>query len=272
MTEGFMAWPFWARVAAMLFLAVCILWPIFRKIILWVLSGIPFLLRKIFRVLYLLIEVPVSALHKKFGSIFYEADNKLSAIGGKIDAALTRWYETWRSPGQIHYGKCLLVYVICVIFVVAPPFIKSDSSFLKIGTAAYTSCESFFVNLFIRNGWYDPYAAAASGQEEEQEELTESVSVEIEDFEEKLVVSGVSETLLVRSKPSVKNGKILERLANGDRVTWNGKMRFAKAEDEHIEPWVKIVTKNGVEGWCRLFYLHPKENKKKVFQVIAAEK
>lgn len=74
-----------------------------------------------------------------------------------------------------------------------------------------------------------------------------------------LVVSGVSSSLLVRDIPSMNNCVVLERLGNGDKVLWTGEIQFSEAEDNHVEPWVKIVTEDGEEGWSRPFYLHPEE-------------
>lgn len=64
---------------------------------------------------------------------------------------------------------------------------------------------------------------------------------------------------MVRDVPSLENCAVLERLGNGDLVVWRGEMQFSEAEDDHVEPWVKIVTEEGTEGWSRLFYLHPEE-------------
>ena len=82
------------------------------------------------------------------------------------------------------------------------------------------------------------------------------------------MVSGVSSSLLVRDMPSMEDCEVLERLVNGDMVIWRGEMRFSEAEDEHVEPWVKVVTEEGTEGWSRLFYLHPEEHADMEFRVV----
>ena len=71
-------------------------------------------------------------------------------------------------------------------------------------------------------------------------------------------VPGISSSLLVRDKPSIEEGEILGRLKNEDTVIWKGELRFAKIDENSVEPWVKIITANGVEGWSRLFYFYPK--------------
>lgn len=50
---------------------------------------------------------------------------------------------------------------------------------------------------------------------------------------------------------------MLGKLYNDDVVIWTGQMVFAEVNDRSIEPWVKIRTSEGIEGWSRLYYLHP---------------
>lgn len=82
-----------------------------------------------------------------------------------------------------------------------------------------------------------------------------------------LVVSGVNSSLLVRDIPSTENCTVLDRLQNDDIVVWTGQMVFAEAEGDHVEPWVKIITQNNVEGWSRLYYLHPEQYADEVYFV-----
>lgn len=86
-----------------------------------------------------------------------------------------------------------------------------------------------------------------------------------------LVVSGVSSSLLVRDIPSTEDCIILGRLQNDDVVVWSGQMVFSEVDNGHVEPWVKIVTVDGVEGWSRLYYLHPEQYVDMEFQVIDGE-
>ena len=65
----------------------------------------------------------------------------------------------------------------------------------------------------------------------------------------------------------MQNGTALERLHNDDVVLWNGEMIFAEAEGKHVEAWVKVTTKNGIEGWSRLYYLRPKDYEEIIFYV-----
>lgn len=258
----FFGLPFWVRVSLMLFV-IAVLWAIFRKVICWVLSLIPYILRKIFRVFYLLIEMPIAALHKKCGSCFYKIDNMLSLIGEKTDSILHCWYMAWHYPKKIHLGIFLLVYVVCVVLIVVPSFMKTDSN-LKFGENAYMRCETRFIKWLQERELYKPTIEAYMNQGKQ----IESGSVEIDSFNVTLVVSGVSSTLLVRDIPSTENCIILDRLQNNDTVIWKGQLVFSEADNSHVEPWVKVETANGIEGWCRLFYLHPDDYAEQEFYVI----
>lgn len=265
--ERFFLLPYWFRVALLLFLLIVVVWMVFGKAIRWVLSMVPFILNKIFRCLYLLIEIPVTVLHKKFGSDFYKIENKLSGIGEKIDAELDYWYKEWHSPKKSSFGKTCLVYMLCVIFVVVPSFMNTEIKILKFGEKAYDHCEMVILKWFEKREWYNPTEEAAVEQEGQAEvDITEKMPLE-----ETLVVSGVNSSLLVRDIPSIENCEILDRLYNDDIVIWRGQLVFSEADNAHVESWVEIETVNGIKGWCRLFYLHPSEYKDKNFYVTNNE-
>ncbi len=253
MVNKFMLLPFWGRVVILLFLVVFIFWSIFGKVVLWFLSVIPFLLRYIFRYIYLLMEIPIAALHKRFGAGFQDIDNLLLQTGEKIDFVFENWYKAWHWSKEYHFGKVILVYIVCVIVTILPTLIKTDNSLLKVGENIYSKCETALILQLEKQGWYAPDKQEVFNQIE----LTEDEIIEIELFETSLIVTGISTSLLVRDAPSVVEGNILGHLKNNDIVIWHGEMRFSKTDNEQIEPWVKICTVDGVEGWSRLNYLYP---------------
>lgn len=105
----------------------------------------------------------------------------------------------------------------------------------------------------MKQDWYDPDAVFVS--EESVEESSEEADADV--FEIELVTSGLNSSLLVRSDPSIDKGEVLGRLYNDDIVIWTGQMVFAEVNDGSIEPWVKIRISEEIEGWSRLYYLHP---------------
>lgn len=272
--KNFFLLPFWLRVVLLLLFVIVLLWSIFGKIILRILSLIPFVLKKVCWRLYLLLETPIAFLHKRFGSTFGKIDNVLLGVAEKVDTAMKNWYKAWHSPDKIHFGRLLLVYFVCVAFIVLPSFVNIDNKILRFGETTYVHYETSLADWLKEHGWYDSVIKSAWNQDETNEEDVVEYEDEIieDDFEEiTLIVSGVDTSLLIRDIPSVEECTILERLQNDDMVTWEGQLTFAEAENEHIEPWVKVITASGVEGWCRLFYLHPDENESKEFRVTNVE-
>jgi len=54
------------------------------------------------------------------------------------------------------------------------------------------------------------------------------------------------------------DGTTLDTAENEDIVIWNGELTFGLAEGKQ-EPWAKVTTESGLEGWARLYYLYPEE-------------
>lgn len=267
MLNNFFILPFWFRSAVLVFLLLFLLWKLVGKIIFWILSIIPFLIEKIFKYFYLFIEIPVAFLHKKFGASFYVLDNKLSQNSEKVERAIHCWYEAWHFSKKKSFKKFLITYILCIFFILVPYFTKTNNSIFKIGEKAYIYGETFLVNLLGVQG-LERLKIQDTMEQNDQLEI-ENVNlkpIEAESLEITLIVS-VKSSLLVRDIPSIENCVILDQLDNNDEVIWRGQMVFAEAEGEHIEPWVKIETKNGVEGWSRLFYLYPEQYKNLEFLV-----
>jgi len=249
----------WIRAAILLFFVI-LLWKMCGKIILWVLSIIPFLIRNIFRLFFVILELPVAGFHKIFGSILYDVDNSLSAAGEKIDSMLEHWYTAWHSCERINFGKCFLVYVVCVVFVALPSFVKWDNQIVKKGELLYIQAETFALNALKKlDGDVEDTIVSV---EDVQEQLADNEDLEKvyeeEQLEEILIVSGINDnsSLLVRDIPSNENSVKIENLKNGDKVIWQGHMVFSEI-DGQLEPWVYVITENGNEGWSRLLFLQP---------------
>lgn len=249
----------WMRAAIVLFIVI-LLWKMFGKIVLWILSIIPFLIKNIFRLFFVIMELPVAAFHKIFGSILYNVDNSLSAVGEKIDSVLEHWYTTWHSCEKINFGKCFLVYIVCVVFVALPSFVTLDNQIIKKGELLYIQVETFALDALKNLNGETEETVVALEDREEQVDCDEKSGKEYEEeqLEIVLIVSGINanSSLLVRDTPSTENGVKIENLLNGDEVIWRGHMVFSEI-DGQLEPWVYVVTENGNEGWSRLLYLHP---------------
>lgn len=251
----------WIRIVIVLFIFL-ILWKILGKKLLWILSIIPYILQKIFMVLYQVIELPIAAAHKASGGIFYELDNKLAKHGGKVDNKLKEWYQCWHSQYEFHLGRALLICLICFVWIMGPTFVSSNNAVLNVGLHTYMTFEEKLVEYIETH---------ISNDLELQRSKSFGQNSEGKNTQMEMIVSGKSKSLAVRDKANIKKGKVLQKLKKGDKVIWNGNLVFAKVKDEHIEAWVQIETKKGVKGWTRLFYLYPKNYKEQQFFVVERE-
>lgn len=250
--QNFMGITVWVRAAILLFLVI-LLWKIFGKAILWMLSLIPYILRTLFRLLFFIFEIPIAEFHKLFGGLFYELDNDFSTIGEKVDSFMERWYQAWHSCKKISFGKSFLLYIICIIFIAISGFVKTNNSILNAGEKTYLQCEARILGALSQIDVEDINFSTIADEDNSSiiAEYDESVDI-------KLIVSGVNSSLLVRDVPSTEGSEKLEHLKNGDEVIWHGNITFSEV-DGKIEPWVYVETENEKAGWCRLFYLQPEE-------------
>lgn len=210
------------RIALVMFLMIVVFWKVFGKMALRIFSVVPFLVEKAFCGLYLLVDIPVSYLHKKFGSGFGTLDNSLSAGGGKIDDVLKMWYGAWHSPKKVRMPRQLLIYILCMGVVLGPAFFKLDEKW-RIGENLYIAGETSVINWFEQRGIYDAADVPNVGEEiiEKKSGLEETV----------FVVSGVNNSLLVRDIPDTENCMVLDRLKNDDEAILTGDMTFAETEN-----------------------------------------
>lgn len=246
--------------AAVLMLVFLLLWAKLGKKILFVLSIIPFVLRFLFKKAYILVEFPFSILHRKLGGIFHKIENQLSKVGKKIDEKILKCYSSWHKTDSNYFGRVFLTCFIMVIYISLPQFIKIEHIIINLGEKLYLAGESTIITWLVKQDLYDSTESVAADLDSQNLSMdynrTEDVLPLKDDFEERLIVAGLRSSLLLRDIPSVQNSVALSRLHNGDIVIWKGQLAFSEV-DGRVEPWVKIVTSEGIEGWSRLLYLHP---------------
>lgn len=253
--DEFLSWPLWGRAA----LALVAIWLVLLVVyvpLLKLLSLIPFLLKWMFRVVYLLLEWIVSILHKLLGGMFYRVDNGLAALGKRVADWLERWYDAWNKPKSLNPYAALVTVVVLAYYlcIILPPMLHMEEGRWQTkGWSVYLRIENSFVEWVADQGWYvpgtpddSPYTSPVS---DEPELIQETVQIP-------LTVYRVSNVLAIRDIPSTVECTTLDTLPNGAVVYWYGELAFGFAEG-HQEAWVKVTTDSGAEGWGRLNYLHP---------------
>lgn len=119
------------------------------------LSIIPFLLSKLYLLLYKLLESIVALPHSKYGGDFYTMANKLSALGEKGYLSLIKWYKAWNKVERIHIRAAILTYITLIVFInVLPAMTSAKNSPLNIGGNIYLQNESAFINWIEKKGLY----------------------------------------------------------------------------------------------------------------------
>lgn len=267
--KDFLLLPLWVR-ASILLAVPLLLWIVLEKALLWILSLIPFLLRKFFRLFYRLLEIPVTVLHRKAGGSFYKLDNGLAQTGEKIDALLCKWYQSWHDSKKGYRGIAVFIYLACVVLIGMPSLLKMKSYFFDSVVMAYISCEGALIEWIEEQGWYDFQVTTTTweeGEEGEEREIPDAGYDEIT-----LIVSGVNSSLLVREFPTMETEIILDRVYDGEQVIWNGQLAFSVDENGMVEIWAKITTSSGIDGWSRISYLRPESYETADYFVTEKEK
>lgn len=132
-----------------------VLWCIFGRFILKFVSILPWLLKKISIGIYILLEIPISVLHNKFGGAFGEIDQGLAAVTEKVCAFMDKWYEKMHSPRTIYCGRGFIVYLVIVAYLVIPIFTNLTEKPFTFWQESYMKNESEFFQWMDDKGWLD---------------------------------------------------------------------------------------------------------------------
>ena len=260
--------PFSLRVAIGVFLFVFVVWKLGRKIILRILSIIPFLVKRIFLGIYLLIDTILSVLHKRIGWIFVTADEQFGEVCEKVDCKIERWYTKWRGAERAKIKECFLIYIISCLIIIIPSYIETDNRIIKVGENVYLKCETFILKNIRESRWYDSQKELSEGKDWLQKAGINGVYEG--EFQTTLVVTGLKSTLLVRDIPNKEMSVTLDKLCNGDCVIWRGETAFSYV-DNKVEMWAKITLENGIIGWSRMDYLYPLDYENRIYYVTESK-
>lgn len=242
------------RAAVLLALVIVFFWWILGKGIIWAASFFPYLIRIIFKGVYLIIEIPICWIHSKAGSPFHGIDNGLANIGNNIDTFLKQWYMRWHNPKSNHIFLSVIIYCVLIIWICIPYHPDTMNGKYISGQYVYLTIEKKFTQWMEKYGWHEK-------QVEEIMNYNEKEWAEEEDIEKEIVmkVNTQKDPLSIRDVPSIENCQILERVERGDTVVWKGDMAFGNGSNRGVEPWIKVETLSGTIGWARLIYLCPIE-------------
>ena len=240
------------RAAVLIALFIIVFWWFLGKIIIRFTSLFPYLLRGVFRGVYLLIEAPVCWIHGRVGSFFYRIDNGLASVGDRIDIFLERWHTRWRNPESRHIFLSIVIYCVLMLWICLPHRGENADVKLFSGQGIYLRVESKLTDWLESHNLYGEQLEEVVSYEEpeqvEKENITEGIA---------MIVITQNDPLSIRDNPSTENCEILERIEKENTVFWKGEMAFGSGSNGGIEPWIKVETPAGTIGWARLIYLCP---------------
>jgi hypothetical protein len=152
LVEGIFEIPIAWR-AVLFFGILFLIWAIFGKLLLKMLSVIPWILNKFFWGLYILLEIPISALHRKFGSSFESTDNGWTTIMEKICVFFDTAVKKMRKPKSIYGGRIFGIYLLIAAYFLIPFWANLTERPFTFWHEAYISREMAVVAWMVDKDW-----------------------------------------------------------------------------------------------------------------------
>lgn len=152
--ELFTSWHINIRFAITLGVIV-ILWIVFAKLLLKALSVIPLLIKRILIWLYLLIEIPIGALHHSLGEVFGSIDEKLASFSDKATSFLEEMQNKMVNPNTIGAKKVCTVYIIILAYLIISMWANLSGKPFTFWREKYLVYETKVIDFIDSSGWIE---------------------------------------------------------------------------------------------------------------------
>jgi len=149
---------------------------IFGRVLSILLSIALLLLSKLVYLIYLLIECPISSLHKSYGGKFSDFDQIVSSFFCNMYSRLVKYSGVLYKPKSIHRGVALLVFVICAVYLFLPGLVGLRSGIFTFWENAYLKNEMKLVAFLESTSLFDEPIVTTQMEQTETEMLTLSDS------------------------------------------------------------------------------------------------
>lgn len=152
--ETFLSLPVGGRAA--IFIGIIILmWCVLGQILLNIASVLLLPLKYFFMGIYMLFEIPVSILHKKFGSIFGKIDQGLTTVTEKLCVFTEKLRNKMKNPQTIYRKWFCVAYLIIAAYLLIPIAANLTEKPFTFWQEAYVKKETAFIQWMDDNGWFD---------------------------------------------------------------------------------------------------------------------
>lgn len=152
--KAFLALPIGGRAA--IFIGILFLmWCFFGRIILKILSVMLWGLKKVFVGIYMFIEIPVSVMHSKLGSVFGKIDQGLTRLTEKVCNFMDILYGKLNNPKIIYSKWIFVIYLIVSAYLLIPIVTKFTEKPFTFWYEAYIDKEDEFIKWLENNEWFE---------------------------------------------------------------------------------------------------------------------
>lgn len=148
--------PIGVRFTFILGIALFVWW-ILGRLIQRALALIPFLLKYITIAVYYLFEVPISALHKSFGSIFSTIDQKLADFANKVTTTFEKCRQNLRKP-KPYRGMAFCIFLVIAAYIIVPQHFGLNGKEFTCWNESYLKSEEHVIDFIYEEGWVTPTA------------------------------------------------------------------------------------------------------------------
>jgi hypothetical protein len=128
---------------------VLILYWIFGKLALRLLSLVPWLLKKLFYGLYCLIGITVSALHRVFGGIFGKIDQGLANAAERLCSFCDKFNEKMKKPKTMFNGRAFLIFLALGAYLIIPLILELNENIFTFWQESYLSREASVIEFIL---------------------------------------------------------------------------------------------------------------------------
>lgn len=112
-------------------------------------------IKKIFFGIYLVVEIPVSILHTKFGSIFGKIDQWLTIQTEKVCNFMEKIFRKMNKPKTIRSKWAFVIWLIITAYLLIPISANLTEKPFTFWQKSYVNKEAEIIQWMHNRGWFE---------------------------------------------------------------------------------------------------------------------
>lgn len=151
---SFLELPIGVRFTIFLAFLLILYW-LFGRLLFKAVGLVLLLVRKLTYGLYLLIEIPIGALHGAVGGVFATIGQVLANGFGKVHTVLDDGFKAFNKPNTTHGGKAFLIFILLGAYLIIPYHAGMDSNIFIFWKDGYLEREGRIVYFVEGTTWFE---------------------------------------------------------------------------------------------------------------------